>query len=96
MKPTIIYGHSQEEHKMIFTKVSIRKGPKEQHLYLHKIESLNLGGGVFIVRKCEALHITYQQIQCGKESDMGKLEHQLSHYRAKFPVQNQLHSFGSY
>ena len=33
MKPTIIYGHSQEEHTMIFTKVSIRKGPKEQHLY---------------------------------------------------------------
>ena len=49
--------------------------------------------GVLIVRKCEALHIIYLRIQHGKESDMGYLEHQLRQYRAKFPMQNQLHSF---
>ena len=29
----------------------------EDHLYLYKIESLNLDRGVLIVRQCEALHI---------------------------------------
>ena len=54
------------------------------YLYLYKIESLNLGGGVLIVQKCEALHMICLRIQHGMESNMGYLDHQFSHYSAKY------------
>ena len=54
------------------------------NLYLYKIESLNLGGGVLIVQKCEALHMICLRIQHGMESNMGYLDHQFSHYSAKY------------
>ena len=53
-------------------------------LYLYKIESLNLEGGVLTVRKCEALHMICLRIQHGMESNMGYLDHQFSHYSAKY------------
>ena len=54
------------------------------HLYLYKIESLNLGGGVLIVQKCEALNIICLRIQHGMKCNMGYLDHQFSHYSAKY------------
>jgi len=42
-----------------------------EYTSIYKIESLNLGGGVLIVRKCEALLIICLRIQHEMESNMG-------------------------